>query len=75
MDASGILDFIAQYGPWMGLFVGLFIYTLKNNNKREQAMQDTLNKFAESVGDKLTSISTDMEAVKADIEDIKGKID
>lgn len=73
MDLTLIQQF-AQYGIFGGLFIALFIYTLKNNKEREDKLTDTLNNFAEKVGDKLTTVCTDLNAVKADIEDIKGKI-
>lgn len=73
MDFTFIEQF-AQYGVFAVLFVSLFIWTLKSSEKREKAMQDTLNKFADVVGDKLETVSTDLAEVKSDVEVIKEKM-
>lgn len=83
MDFSLIQEY-AQYGIFAVLFISLFVWVIKSGEKREKAMQDTLNRFAENVGDKLgkietisadlAEVKTDISEVKADVEDIKEQL-
>jgi hypothetical protein len=72
MDFS-FIEQIAQYGIFALLFVSLFVWTLKSSEKREKALQETLNKFADIIKNKLNSISSDLEEVKEDVEEIKSR--
>ena len=73
MDLS-LIEQLAQYGIFAGLFVALFVWTLKSGEKRENELRQTLDKFADVVGEKLTDVCKDVEEIKSDIEDIKEKI-
>lgn len=70
----GIIGEYIQYGIFAGLFLALFIYNLRNSEKRETALRHTLDNFADKVGDKLNSMCHDVEEVKADVEEIRRKI-
>jgi hypothetical protein len=72
MDLTLIQQFL-QYGIFAGLFVALFVYTLKNNEKRETALTDTLKEFAEKTGTALNDMQKDITEIKEDIENIKNK--
>lgn len=48
------------------LFVGLFVWVMKQNNTREERYQDTIDKLTEALGD--------VEAIKSTVEKIHEKI-
>lgn len=51
---------------FMGLFLGLFIYTMKKNDDREARYQDTI--------DRLTTALSELDIVKKMVEKIEEKI-
>ena len=73
MDLTIVQKFI-EYGIFAGLFVSLFVWTLKSGAKREGELRKTLDKFADVVGNKLSGLCNDVEDVKQDVEDIKEKL-
>ena len=62
-----IVKTIASQGAWALLFVWLLFYVLKENSKRENNYQETINKLA----DKISII----EDIKEDVKEIKTKVD
>lgn len=48
------------------LFVGLFVWVMKQNNTREERYQDTIDKLTEALGD--------VEAIKSTVEKIHEKL-
>ena len=60
-----IVKTIASQGAWALLFVWLLFYVLKENSKRENNYQETINKLA----DKISII----EDIKEDVKEIKTK--
>ena len=61
-----IVKTIASQGAWALLFVWLLFYVLKENSKRENNYQETINKLA----DKISII----EDKKEDVKEIKTKV-
>ncbi|WP_300856877.1 BhlA/UviB family holin-like peptide [uncultured Clostridium sp.] len=61
-----IVKTIASQGAWALLFVWLLFYVLKENSKRENNYQETINKLA----DKISII----EDIKEDVKEIKTKV-
>ena len=61
-----IIKTIASQGAWALLFVWLLFYVLRENSKRENNYQETINKLA----DKISII----EDIKEDVKDIKTKV-
>lgn len=61
-----IIKTIASQGAWALLFVWLLFYVLKENSKRENNYQETINKLA----DKISII----EDIKEDVKEIKTKV-
>lgn len=61
-----IVKTIASQGAWALLFVWLLFYVLKENSKRENNYQKTINKLA----DKISII----EDIKEDVKEIKTKV-
>lgn len=64
---SEVIKLVASQGAWALLFVWLLFYVLKENSKRENNYQTTINKLA----DKLSIV----EDMKEDIKEIKVKLD
>lgn len=62
-----VIKLVASQGAWALLFVWLLFYVLKENSKRENNYQTTINKLA----DKLSIV----EDMKEDIKEIKVKLD
>jgi hypothetical protein len=62
MDANQV-NFWIQQGPWALLFVSLLVYVIKDSRMREKKYQDTIDKLV----DKLSIV----DAIKADIEELK----
>lgn len=56
-----------------GLFVGMLIYTMKTNDKREQRYQKTIDDNQEMVKDALHRMK-EIKEVKRDTEQIKDKL-
>ena len=56
-----------------GLFVGMLIYTMKTNDKREQRYQKTIDGNQEMVKDALHRMK-EIKEVKRDTEQIKDKL-
>ena len=61
-----IVKTIASQGAWALLFVWLLFYVLRENSKRENNYQETINKLA----DKISII----EDIKEDVKEIKTKV-
>ncbi|WP_300924826.1 BhlA/UviB family holin-like peptide [uncultured Clostridium sp.] len=61
-----IVKTIASQGSWALLFVWLLFYVLRENSKRENNYQETINKLA----DKISII----EDIKEDVKEIKTKV-
>ncbi|WP_298042484.1 BhlA/UviB family holin-like peptide [uncultured Clostridium sp.] len=61
-----IIKTIASQGAWALLFVWLLFYVLRENSKRENNYQETINKLA----DKISII----EDIKEDVKEIKTKV-
>lgn len=61
-----IVKTIASQGAWALLFVWLLFYVLKENSKRENNYQETINKLADNI-----SI---IEDIKEDVKEIKTKV-
>lgn len=61
-----IFKTIASQGAWALLFVWLLFYVLRENSKRENNYQETINKLA----DKISII----EDIKEDVKEIKTKV-
>lgn len=61
-----IVKTIASQGTWALLFVWLLFYVLRENSKRENNYQETINKLA----DKISII----EDIKEDVKEIKTKV-
>ncbi|MGI6213411.1 MAG: BhlA/UviB family holin-like peptide [Christensenellales bacterium] len=59
-----IFEQATQTGIWSALFVGLFVYQLKDSKIREQKYQQTIKEL----GDSLKIVG----AIKEDVECIKG---
>ena len=70
----GIVGEFIQYGIFAGLFVALFVYTLKKGGEREAELRATLDKFADVCADKLANLCDEVKGVKTDVEDIKDKL-
>lgn len=60
---SQIFEQAAQSGIWTALFVGLFIYQLKDSKTREDKYQQIIKELGESL--KIVSI------IREDVESIK----
>jgi hypothetical protein len=61
------MDFVALFkdsGPWALLFVGLFIWVLKQNQRREDKLIQVLEKLTDSY-----------ESLAADVREIKEAAD
>ena len=69
MDLSGLLEFVKQFGLPMGMFLALFIYTMKESKARESKLMETLNKFASC----FEGLKQDIAEIKSDVEDLKNK--
>jgi sensor c-di-GMP phosphodiesterase-like protein len=74
MELSAILGYITQFGVFGVLFIWLLTKQMKESREREKAMQATLDKFADTVVDKLEKVDGEVEDIKEDIKDIKNKI-
>ena len=64
---SEILRVAAGQGIWATLFVSLLFYVLKENAKRENKLQEIINKLS----DKLNIV----EFIKKDVQEIKEKVE
>ncbi len=62
MDMDVLKYFLTQ-GPFAALFVWLLLYTMKRNEKRENRLQDILDKFSEKY-----------DVVISELREIKDKV-
>lgn len=62
-----LIEAVTKQGIWVILFVFLFMYTIRDSEKREANYQELLSKLSEKY-----NILLD---VKKDIEDIQKKLD
>ena len=62
-----ILNLAISNGLFAVLFLGLFIYQLKDSRSREQKYQETIEKLGNSL--------EIVKSVKEDVEDIKHKLE
>ena len=79
----GLLDYLQQFGLPMGLFIGLFIYTMKETKAREKAYQDRETTYQTVIKDSTAALTRLADSyntlkqavaeIKADVEDIKEK--
>lgn len=63
MDAT-FLEYFKGSGPWAILFVGLFIWVLKQNQKREEKLIEVLEKLT----DNYDKLATDVKEIKESID-------
>ena len=71
IGVESILSMAAAYGIFPVLFVILLIYVMKNNDKRETSVQNTLNKVNDTILSKVCTTEAVVVEVKQDIKELK----
>ncbi|WP_035979998.1 BhlA/UviB family holin-like peptide [Brevibacillus borstelensis] len=60
-----VLKYFLTQGPFALLFVWLLLYTMKRNERRENRLQDILDKFSE----KYDVVISELREIKGEIKD------
>ena len=71
---SELFKTIASQGSWAILFIWLLIDTRKESKTREEKLQSIINKNQEVISDLAEKFDV-VEDIKADVSDIKIKLD
>lgn len=64
MDQVQFIDFFKDSGPWAVLFVGLFVWVLRQNQKREDKLIEVLEKLTDSY----EKLASDVKEIKDSVE-------
>jgi len=63
-------ELIANFGLTGGLFVGLLIYVLKENTKREEQYRILIKELTDTLNTTLKNITCDVSEIKNKVEKI-----
>ncbi len=69
-----MLDAIAQYGIFAGLFIVLLVYTIKQNERRENDYRSTISSLNSIVDCTTQNISKDVDEVIVKVKDVSDDV-
>lgn len=85
MDTGVIIESLkstAEYGAFFALFISLLVYTIKQNEKREDSYQKLIDSLnckilfkAEQNNEKILTITEDIDEIDAKVQNISDKVD
>lgn len=75
MDATlqNIIEIALQQGIWAGLYIYLFFRMLKQNEKREEQYQATIDKLSGNIQNGIENIQSRLDNLEEMMSDIREK--
>lgn len=67
MEFTPLLKFAQDYGIWTALFIGLFIYVLRESKAREERLMT----FLDNIVTQFERLSKQFDRIARDVEEIK----